>query len=482
MRRWTILPKLNRMGTKTQLMAVLREQGYEAAVSDLVAATGIPAREVEAALNLLSWEYSGSQRVTESGEVLYGFPSGFSGQPRASVRDPKLYRGIRRTGGAFLRWIKNRWPLFLLGGYFTAFLALPFPPALIILAALMSTWSDLSYLDMYGRSHQARQNGPLRVHETLYEYLFGSTDASARSKREQLLLILSFIRGHKGFASLEDIMTLTGQSPAGSQEFLSELLVAYSGEPEVTDAGTVVYHFRELMKTVTSKIETNLPAASKRDDPLLRRDNAQRKKTRLVGLANLSNLLFAAYYGVTAFSHMTNASPVPAGADPLHPGNAFLFNATYSFLSSAHVASVLPIMFLFLGVVPFAVSSSFFVLHRLAVGRGSASLREQGQRYLRKEVYSQVFSHPQHVDPERIVVRKRIPLLPGGIRKEVVRILDELAAAFSAEVEDLGDGHYVYHFTEFQYEITDVERLRDSTDLAEFDVGPVIFDTRDRVK
>jgi hypothetical protein len=70
----------------------------------------------------------------------------------------------------------------------------------------------------------------------------------------------------------------------------------------------------------------------------------------------------------------------------------------------------------------------------------------------------------------------------GGTEHFVARVLDELASAYSAEIEDSGDGHYLYHFPEIARETKDLDMLRASIDAAEYSLGPVVFDSRARAE
>lgn len=466
-------------GPSDKLRAALTGLDYEATLSDLVAATALPVREVERTLARLSRKYGASQRVTSNGDVLYRFPHAFR-RPRRLPEETRGLRGaLRRISAGLLGWAAERWPLLFLGGYFLVFLALPFPPALIVLAVILSTWSDIDFPELYMRSGVNRGEMLLRLHDAVHAYLFGRGPSRSHVGEGELLGILSYVRRHKGIISLEEVMRLTGRSPGKAREYLGRMLVDYRGEPSVTAAGTVVYDFDELMRTARPEDRTRPLAAGlpvKAEESAVS-DGTNRRKERLISLVNYGNLLFAAYYGSLSFEQMTIGGASGGRLTPSNPGSSTLFHATYSLLSAAHIPAVLPVMFFALGIVPFSFATTFFVLHRRALRRKSELRHEASERQLRKRIYARVFSRPGLVDPEEIASDRSV--VPRSVaRQRVAEILDELAVAFEADIDEADDGHYLYRFPLIEIDSHEVEELRSSIDPSHFETGPIIFDSQ----
>lgn len=495
---------------RSRLVAALRRQNYEATVSDLVVATGIPKREVEEALRLLSHEFFGSHQVTESGEVLYCFPRGLRKRRPVTRTETKGGGHLKRLAVAAAQGVFKRWLLALLGGYFAIFLTFLFPPVLIVFTVLLSSWGDLRRFDYSGGPYSLRRsagyrsypwassraqepgyqhvdflegNLPLPTHQAFYEYLFGSDRATRVWNQRQLVKVLSFIRGRKGIVSMEEIMTLTGKPHGEAQMYVNELLVAYEGEPEVTDSGTLVYRFPELMKTLPAKVQADslTPLYPHGEMPLCAQDDSHRRHTTIVNLINGSNLLFGAYYGIEALSYLTHHQAVGSAAQQTQAGSASLLGGVNSFMITSQVAHTLPTVFVTFGVIPLGIACTFYLLHFIAERRGAHERRMQMEEHLRKQVYFQVLSHPGEVDPAEIRLGNRIRVR-GGMESFVARVLDELASTYSAEIEDAGEGHYLYHFPEIERETKDLDALRASIDAAEYSLGPVVFDSRARAE
>lgn len=476
----TLLPAIpSESSVEQELRAAIQRSESELTIADLVVATGMPRRCIEEALTRLTGEYRCGAAVTESGELLYRFAGRAETTTGTSPTAVRVLKGIGKAGGRILRGLAKRTPLAFMTGYFVLFLTFPFPPALILLAILLSSWSDMDLLDFYGiprYRETVRMQSPLAMFR---EYLCGAAGLPEQRTKAELLSTLSTVRDEMGVISLRDILAVTGLSPENAQQYLDKFLVRFTGEPAVTAGGRVVYHFPELLKTGGAA----LPAAQCTGESCTAEvvESGSRRKHGVLALMNLSNLLFSVYYGVLSIRTIVSGQSVAAGSDQMHPGVALLFNAIYSLASESHAAFALPGLFFGLGVVPFGVASLFFVLHRRAMGRQADGQRRAAERRLRREVYAQVFATPERVDPGRI----RVPFDIGRRRstgKAVASIIDELAASYHAEIEDDGEGHFIYRFPELDAEGRELAEIRRGAKNAQRTVERVIFDSRENAR
>lgn len=479
-RKHPVMPPAPSDGSVEQeLRAAIERSVSELTAADLVVATGVPRSRVEEILARLLGEYPSGTAVTESGELLYRFTGPGRADSESSPTAARILKRVRRASGTILRGIARRAPLVVMAGYFALFLTIPFPPALVFLAVLLSSWSDIDLLDYYGTPHcreTARTQAPAAM---LREYLFGSTERRVQETKGDLLSTLSTVRDDLGVISLRDILVSTGLELEGAREFLDQFLVRFTGEPEVTTGGRLVYRFPDLLKSGGTSCPAGRAAAGQIHDA--EEDRGARRKQRLIAVMNLSNLLFSVYYGVLSIRAMAGGSPAVPGTDQIHPGVAVLFNAIYSFAAESHAAFVLPGLFFALGVVPFGVASIFFVLHRRAAARRTAARRQEADRRLRREVYAQVFDSPERVDPTRIKLHFRHGH-GRNAEKAVAKVVDELAASYHAEIEDDGEGHFIYHFPELAAEGKELSDIRRSAIRSRCTDERIVFDSRERVR
>ena len=93
-------------------------------VADASSESGLPMRDVESGLNWLTSEYRGHLRVTESGELVRVFPTGFT---KPWERRDAIDRALGKIGRGLLgvgRFVVRAWILVVLLGYTAIFVAM----------------------------------------------------------------------------------------------------------------------------------------------------------------------------------------------------------------------------------------------------------------------------------------------------------------------------------------------------------------------
>ncbi|MDR3275815.1 MAG: hypothetical protein LBT11_01165, partial [Treponema sp.] len=126
-------PTRNRDADYQTLINTLKRQRKGVTAADMAARTGMPLHTVRELVPMAADEYSARLEVTESGEILYSFPRGFTSKYRG------FRAGLRRAGQALKRGLKiggtavfKVWIMVMLVGYFLIFM-------LLALASLMLT-------------------------------------------------------------------------------------------------------------------------------------------------------------------------------------------------------------------------------------------------------------------------------------------------------------------------------------------------------
>jgi hypothetical protein len=110
---------------KTALVDSFKRRSRSATVADLVADTALPRVQVEEQLPAVADEFGARLKVTESGEILYSFPSGLKSRYKG------FGPGLKRFLKAFGRGAKKAatllfkiWIAVMLVGYFVFFILL----------------------------------------------------------------------------------------------------------------------------------------------------------------------------------------------------------------------------------------------------------------------------------------------------------------------------------------------------------------------
>jgi len=499
-----------------QLVSFLKQKRGESTVADMIAGTGLPKYQVEQAAKAALDEYAGRLKVTESGELLYYFPAGMRSTRRGlgpALR--RFWKAFTRTSARVLSLLFKIWIVVMLVGYFLVFLAIGVAAIVFSFAAsaasrgdnrgggrdrgggfggmflvlrlfdfLIRMWFWSSLLSNAGGGARRQKPAGRPFYKAVFGFVFGEGDPNKGWEEAERKYIISYIRSHKGVLTLEELMALTGGESDAANALMNRLLLEYEGEPGVTDEGTVVYSFPELMRTSSEEtrsvgLVTMLNPVSKRILPFS--DNKPRTNGWII-FFNAFNLVFGSYF--LGFSLTQGPAVISQVAAALERGAAaaartgpFLYSFVGGLLLQAGISSPVPVIEVALGIIPVAFSVVFFLvplLRNIRRGRQNDALREET---LRKRIMAQVLVSPSHVDA-RDIRPTGTNLDPRDFLAWSRRILDRLAAAFRAEPIPLDkEGQFAYRFAEVERQVSDLEAFRRGIDLKRFEVGKTIFDS-----
>jgi hypothetical protein len=479
-----------------RLVGYLKKASGESTVADMIAGTGLPKYQVEQAAKVVLDEYAGRLKVTESGELLYYFPSGMRSTLhgfRPGMR--KLWKAFSRTSIRVLSLLFKIWIVAMLVGYFVAFVAIGVLAIVASFAASAASKDNrdrgdrgggfggmylaMRLLDMLLRmwfwssiikDPRRKPKEGRAFYKSVFGFVFGEGDPNAGWDDEERKHIISYITAHKGVITLEELMALTGRDTEPANALLNRFLLEFEGEPGVTDNGTVVYSFPALMRgsqsTARSIGQVSLQNPStKRLMPF----SANKKKTNgWIIFFNAFNLAFGSYFLVIGLTQ---------GVAALAKHGPALFSMTGNLLSQIGVANPLPGMEIGLGLIPVAFSLVFFLvpIFRMArVNRRNAEIRMEA---MRKRVLAHIVSSPSQVDP-RDVRPTGTALDPKNFPAVANRMVERFAAAMGAEpIVQEQAGVFAYRFKELERQIGDVTQFRNGIDLRQYEIGKTIFDS-----
>jgi hypothetical protein len=259
------------------LERALKDKRGRLTKADAITVSGLPAYTVDESLDRLLGRYKSHLSVTDEGELLYEF------EPGLVHRDaPTLAERARAALAVVARgakWVFKVWITVTLVVYLIAFVALA-------IAAIFggddrnrrdrrSSSSDdglgwLWWFFMpnwgYGGGYGGggyRQLPPARRQgggpkkkfiQSVFDFVFGPPPATPELDRDREAL--AFLRDNDGRATATDLVALNGWSYPRAEEEAARLMVRYEGEPEITEGGTIVYAFPNLLKTA-GEIDTS---------------------------------------------------------------------------------------------------------------------------------------------------------------------------------------------------------------------------------
>jgi hypothetical protein len=496
-----------------QVTDAFRKQRQGATVADIVAQTALPLATVKELVPAVADEYAGRLQVTESGEIRYSFPHGFTSRYRGVKAGwrrftEKLGKGFKLVSkGLFKGWI-----MVMLVGYFALFMLIALAALLLSVGASLSNSNNRSeggggglgglflashIFDLiiriwfYSELVKAFDpNAPTRqppqkkrpLYKAIFSFVFGDDDPNADWSAREKQAVIAYLQASKGVISLPEFMNLTGHTPEEADRAITAYCVEFGGSPEATDDGTVVYRFDALLLRA-SKHDLSFSASA----PLkrLKAFSSNEKKVNVsFSLINGVNLIFGSYFlwnamttGAVAIAYRMSESGKKVGhfvSQASGDAASMLYGFTYA-LSSIIWDNPLPFIMIGLGVVPLVFSMLFWLVPLLR----SRAVKQENERIkmenLRKVGYSRIWDSPREVQSADLSVELDAcrPKRFAAAQEQVVK---EVSAYAMPEVSLAADGTTaVYDFTELEREKAALETYRAGVRNA--GLGKTVFDS-----
>ncbi|MDR1308259.1 MAG: hypothetical protein LBK74_11890 [Treponema sp.] len=462
------------------LVSALKRQTRGITVADIAAKTALPLERIRDLIPRAADEYNARLQVSESGEILYSFPRGFTSRYRGF--GPALGRFFEKAAAAlkvFFAAVFKVWIMVMLVGYFVLFFLITLA-ALVFAAAASSSGKDrdrrssggpgngyvlsrmmnmvlrfwfyrsimnTGYSGGYGRGRKAEDERPL--YKKVFSFVFGDGDPNKGWAQKEAMELIGYIRKKNGVISLPEFVIRSGLDFQRAEREILAYCVNYGGMPEATEDGTVVYRFDSL-----------LPGSEKdssRDAPSLKgpwKFSANKDGLNAAfALINAVNLGFGGYFLYFALN--------PAAVNV--SGFSYLFHFVYGSLAGLGVSPLAPVA-AGLGVVPVLFSLFFWIVpavRRARIKKKNAAIDFENRR---KQGFAAVWDAPLEVTED----------LFG---KDAGRLIREIGSYSVPDVVIDSRGKTVYSFKELDEEKKALEKYRRGIDKNRGDPGAVVFDS-----
>ena len=284
--------------------------------------------------------------------------------------------------------------------------------------------------------------------------------------------MVAWIQSHKGIMTMPEFRALTGLSPLEAEERITVYLKDYLGEPTVSDNGSILFSFPDLLLRADRSDRTmGGTVPMQRLSPFS--GNKGNANFWFAGI-NLVNLLFGGYFIANSMVSHTVHTVMVRGREVIQAGWDFLYIITYQLagmLGLAHPALALGIG---LGAVPTAFALFFYGIPAVRYGLWKSKNERVKEGNLRRAVYRAVLDKPRAFDPRFVdpAVAEATPADP----KAKDRIVVELAAAEGGEPG--ADGSYTWEGIERAQRDAVVARAAVREESSE--LGKAVFDSHDR--
>jgi len=472
-----------------KVVSSLKRRKKGATAADVCAATALPLAAVRELLPKAADEYSGHLQVTQSGEILYTFPAGFTSRVRG------FRAGLKRFTENFLSAARKAlvflfkvWIMVMLIGYFLLFMALAVASVVISVSAKSSNnknrrggdsgfnmfgliWRMWFYSELtrprYGYGSVTRKEEPKRpMHKAIFSFVFGEEEPNREWEEKENKAIIEYIQSNRGVISLAEYMAFSGKNSMEAEEAILSFCAKYGGSPEVTDEGTIVYRFDDLLLRADSKKAAELLPPVKR---LKIFSSNTKKMNGWFIVINAVNLIFGSYFLYNSFaSGLLVTEAQFQGASYLYAFTHLLFQTvTYDPLGLIRII---------LGVTPLVFSVLFWLIpaiRRFMLEKENENIKLVNFKRLG---FSKIWQSPKNVETKNLVPPSA-ECRPRDIASAQDRVIKDLGAISNPEVELSEDGKTIYTFSELEREKHALEKYRADLDPARLQLGKTVFDS-----
>ena len=487
----TAAPK-ERDAYRAVIQALGRKRGG-ATAADISAATALPLSTVRELLPKAADEYQGRLRVTESSEIIYSFPQGFTSRYRGFWAGLKRFpeqlgAGLARLGSVLFKV----WIMVMLIGYFVLFMALALLSVFISVAGssrnssnrrgggahfsfglldlFIRLWfySELTRPARYG-NHENRKakRGPSRpLHRAIFAFVFGDADPNQDWTAHEKKAVIAYIQARRGVISLPELMALTGKDRAGAEDAIMACCSEFGGMPEATEEGTIVYRFDELLLRSGTQNFAALSPPVKRLKPF---SENPKSMNAWFGVINTVNLLFGSYF----LYHSLNTGIIET-TEQLQSAS-FLYGFVYTAFHNI-AGNPLSVTGIGLGIVPLVFSLLFWLIPALRGLREKKENENTKLGNLKRLGFSMIWSNPLKVESGSIT-SQAVECRPRNMDAAREQIIKDMGAYAVPDVEINAAGGTVYSFTELEREKKALEKYREGIDIERAGIGKTVFDS-----
>lgn len=469
------------------LKKTIRDPKKPFTVADASVASGLPLRDAEAGLNVLTSEYRGHLRVSEDGDLVHVYPHGFDKpwetRERFELFMSKVFAALLGVG----RFIVRAWLLIAMVGYAAIFIALllglmfagrssdrdegggiaaPLLGGLFRMIAEAFFWTFhpwspfyVGYYDRGPRMHarpRAHDEPKIPFYEKVNRFVFGPT-MPPTDPHEMRARVLAEIRTGKGRIGLADVMRVTGLPRDQADPLMARLMLDHDGTVDVGEQGGIVYRFESLRRTADAEAEPFAPPPAWDRPPVLPPLTGNSGGAN-VGIAalNVLNALAATFViqnGLTITNIIALFEPRPDGRPPVF------------------VEDGVPIA---LGVVPLVFSLAVLALPAIRAAFRGKKRAQVAEEQARLGILREVLARAPKKEPvpdEVLRVAYRVATGQEPSSKEITRRVVELGG----DVDVGPEGEVRYRFADLEAEAEALEEERAHAPEREAQLGKIVF-------
>jgi hypothetical protein len=494
-----------------RVITALKRQRKGVTVADVVAKTALPLEQVRELVPQAVDEYAARLEVTESGEIRYSFPRGFTSRYRGfRVGVERVWAKFSGGLKVFGTWAFKVWIMVMLVGYFVLFMLIALGALLLSMAASSSNSNNRSSSNRGGglggmymassimnliiriwfyseltKSMDRRYYGSRRperpkgrpLYKAIFSFVLGDGDPNPDWAAREKQAVIAYIQAHRGVISLPEFMAITGWGPGKAEREIIACCAEFGGLPEATEEGTVVYRFDPLLLGADKK-DRSFPGFSAPIKALFGFSSNTGKMNTWFSLINGVNLAFGSYFLYFALNFDSLLGDIFLRGIPAEvlPAGSYVFAYVYHVIDQFMGIDPLPLITAGLGIVPLAFSALFWLIPALR-SRGIHKKNEEIKlENLRKLGFARVWETPLTVTSDTLDAAAP-ECRPKNMAAAQDRLIKEIGSYAIPDVAIDDRGKTVYAFRELEREKEALEHYRAAVNSAASDLGETVFDS-----
>lgn len=274
------------------VMTAVEKLNFQVTTADVSSQTGLPLQVTNREVANLASLTSGHLQVSESGEIAYRFAPDFRQVLLNRSRSAQWQKFWSRIGNFLFYILRISFGIVLVLSIVLVVVAILV--AIIVISNssnndddrrssrsnnggdFLRGWGNpfIIFYPSYGydygsgRSYGTRQRqqpkpeGDRGFLENVFSFLFGDGNPNHDLEDQRYRLIAQVIRNYDGVVIGEQILPYLDEvRPSSYEDYILPVLARFNGYPEVTESGSIVYRFPDLMQVAARRDKKSVPSS-----------------------------------------------------------------------------------------------------------------------------------------------------------------------------------------------------------------------------
>jgi hypothetical protein len=272
------------MTPNPQILKSIEKLNYRVTVGDVAANSGLNIDLARQGLLELASNANGHLQVSDTGEVVFLFPSNFQAVLRNKFFRLRLQEWWQKVGKILFYLIRISFGILLIASIILMMVAIAIivitlskgdnnnnssrgrssGPNLIFFPRFFY-FPDLFWLFNYNYSPRSRprntqsQDGKMNFLEAIFSFIFGDGDPNYNLEDRRWNTIGTVISNHGSAVIAEQIAPYLDEvETKDNEDYMLPVLTRFNGFPEVSSEGDIIYYFPDLQVTANKRKNQNI--------------------------------------------------------------------------------------------------------------------------------------------------------------------------------------------------------------------------------